>query len=315
MHTPSRREFLSLLALAGAGLACSRRGPVRAPDSGTFDEIMAGRTATITLLGHDFYEILDGREEFFPIALLTAGTSGEPIVGAEARMWFAKQRALPAIGPFPLRALQDGFGERGLYGTTVTMDDDGLWLLIVEATMPDGSIQIGIGQTQIGRQPNLNMPRPGDAAISMKTPTVEHGRGVDPICTREPPCSMHAVSLDEALGNGKPTVMIIGTVKFCQSQFCGPEVEIIDQISSETPGANFIHAEILRNDEQDTILAYNGQPVEGYEGPYLSPIMQRWQVLQEPATYFIASDGTITERLLGAVDGVEIRRATEALVS
>ncbi|MEP4650166.1 MAG: hypothetical protein ABJ314_08280, partial [Ilumatobacter sp.] len=63
---------------------------------------------------------------------------------------------------------------------------------------------------------------PGDRLEPFDTPTASDGRGVDPICTREPPCPFHEVTVTDALAIGKPVVYLIGTPAFCQTATCGP---------------------------------------------------------------------------------------------
>lgn len=310
----SRRRFLSLAALTGAGIACAGNGSpgTRTPSSGTFNDILGDRSQDLQVIVPP-YEALAGRRQVMSVVLLT-NPGQEPIRGAtNGRLWLAKQRTDETLGPFPLRPLEDGFNERGIYGVEPIVDDGGTWFGLAEATPPGGSPQIGITNIVFGEQPGNEMPRPGDEAIVTKTPTVDDPRGVDPICTREPPCSMHQISLHRALRNGMPTVMIIGTPRFCTSRFCGPEVDIIEAISNERDDMNFIHVEVLKDDDPDSVAAFGGQPPQGYTGSPLSPAAIEWRLAEEPVTYFIDGDSTIQQRLLGAVDGVAVRAAVEDL--
>lgn len=315
----SRRRFLSLVALAGAGAACSSgdKGDFIDPGpGGTFDDVFAGRAQTLALTIPP-YEILKGTDQHASAVILT-NPGNQPVPGATGRVWFAKGRTTEAIGPFDLRPLEDGFNARGIYGFTINLPEDGIWLGLVEAQRAeDGQVEVGVtANVAIGEQQGNEMPRPGERAISTPTPTTKNPRGIDPICTLLPePCSMHGISLDAALRGENPTVLLIGTPRFCTSQFCGPEVEILDGIARETPGVNFIHVEVLKDDEQDTVNAFQGRPPEGYRGSPLAPAAIEWKLYEEPVLYFIDARGTTQSRLLGAVDGVAMRVALDALTA
>ena len=314
----SRREFLGLLALAGAGAACGNGSdpnvlrPVGDLTGATFNDVLAGREQSVQIIVPP-YEMLPRREEHIAVVVL-GQSDGAPVTGATGRVWYAKQRTEEVIGPFDLRALEDGFNERGIYGVTPAVPEDGTWFVLAEVQTGDG-IDVGIGNVVVGMNPQNQMPRVGDRAIPVPTPTVRNARGVDPICTRDPICSMHRISLDVALDNGKPTVMIIGTPAWCTSRFCGPEVDIVERIAAENPGMDFIHMEVLKNDDEETVAAFTGQRPEGYEGTPLARGPIAWKLAEEPVIYFIDGRGVIQERLLGAVDNVAVRAGIETLTA
>jgi len=69
--------------------------------------------------------------------------------------------------------------------------------------------------------------------------------GLAKICTRNPVCPTHAISLDQALRSGRPTVVSFATPLLCTSRMCGPVVdEQILAFQTLRSQANFIHVEI-----------------------------------------------------------------------
>src|SRR5207247_3495035 len=96
--------------------------------------------------------------------------------------------------------------------------------------------------------PDAPEPTVGSRAIPSQSPTTADHRGVDPICTRTPPCSMHEISIADALQTGKPTVISFATPRFCQSRMCGPVVDVIEDVSKDFKDqASFIHVEVFKN--------------------------------------------------------------------
>ena len=85
----------------------------------------------------------------------------------------------------------------------------------------------------------------GTRAKPLKTPVATSPAGRKKICTREPACPLHAISLDKALAAGKPTVLNFGTPLLCSSQMCGPVVDE-QMVAADKLGAraSFIHVEI-----------------------------------------------------------------------
>jgi len=303
----TRREFIYAggLVTLGVAAACSSGGPA---NDGTYGGVLSGRPLGFTVYVPPF-EILGDREErvFFAIIDPAAQT---PVAGATGRVWFAREKNAEAFGPFAFRQIGGGVEQRGSYATTLSLPGDGVWQMLVEATI-GGAAKVGETAIQVGRK--NDMPKPGDEAIAVATPTVRKPRGVDPICTRQPPCSMHEISLDEALKSGRPTVVTIGTPAFCQSRFCGPVVDNIEAVSSEFPDVHFVHIELLIDDEAETVQAYQGAPPQGFRGPVLAPAAQAWKVVEEPVTYYIDADGVIVERHLNAIDATDVRQGVDQI--
>lgn len=309
MSALSRREFLRVAGISALGLAIAcgkgpdRRGGLIA-GARTLDEVIDGRSPGAQMPIGEF-ETLPGVPQRIVFGLI-AGT-GDFFQGGSANLWAAKDRTSPVLGPFPATFHGEGLGTRGVYVAQATFPENGTYLLLAEA-LPHGRAEPLIAGAPrplvVGR--NTKMPLPGDRAVSVPTPTVRNARGVDPICTRTPPCSMHQVSLDDALRAGRPTVLIIATPKYCQTALCGPEVDIIQTMSREFAGrASFIHAEVLKDDENETVERFFP----------LSPASEAWMLEQEPAMYFIDAQGVIAQRFIGPLDETEARGATQALVA
>ncbi|HVL89393.1 MAG TPA: hypothetical protein VM841_04065 [Actinomycetota bacterium] len=314
-----RREFLAAGGAAFLGLvaaACSGGNGTTAPPNGgksntdakTIKELIAGKQNTVNVIS--VQPNLAREDDRLALALVPTGTDGGTVYkGGTARAWVATSETAPLQGPIDLEFHGDGF-DRGVYIGRASFDTEGQWLVYVEAT-PEGSEQVQGGSTLVvgnvpaapGKDPQ---PVPGDKAISTPTPTLDDARGVDPICTRvndagkREPCTMHQISLDQALKNGKPTVLIIGTPAFCESRFCGPIVDQLMIVQKETADrANFVHIEQWADDKD--------APATGT----LAPAAAAWRLAAEPVVYYIKPDSTIAEWTIGASDAREMRDLTK----
>lgn len=305
MNPISRREFLragGLLAL-GAGLtACGRSTPSK-PSGNSLRAIIAGRPQGLSVVAVQG-EILSGESVRYPFALFDVRTN-QRYTGGSARVWVARDETSPAAGPFEAAWHDKMLGDRGVYLSRLPLDADGAWLALVEATPAESGGKKLLGGTQVGVGRRTKQPAAGDKAIVVASPTTSDHRGVNPICTRRPICSMHDISLDAALKNGKPTVLVIGTPAFCESKTCGPVVTILDGVKQRTPRGtmNFVHVELYVDDTD--------APAKGA----LAPAAAAWKIEEEPAIYFIKPDGTIVERFVGAADFDEIAQQAQQLRS
>lgn len=148
---------------------------------------------------------------------------------------------------------------------------------------------------------------PGAAAVSAPTPTTADDRGVFSICTQDPQCGMHEVSLDEALASGNPVVVMFATPAYCQTVVCGPSVATLDGLRAEGDWGDtiFVHSEIFAE-----------EPVGGdLASVPLVDAVQAWGLPTEPWLFTIGADGVIADRLDGAMPGPIVRSMLEELTA
>jgi hypothetical protein len=307
----ARRTFLQAggTALLGLAVACgkgSRQTNIVGED--TLNGLIGGRRQTLGVeIG--LTETLARPNERMPVILHRPDEVTNVYRGGEGRLWIAEKRdEPPVLGPYELTWHDEGLEDappqnRGVYAARVSIPRDGSWLALVEAS-PEGASDTLVGGAQfgVGIRSNPPMPKPGERAISVASPTPDNHRGVEPYCTRKPPCSLHYISLDKALANKKPTVLIFATPQFCTSRTCGPEVDIVQAVWRERRASiNFVHVEQFKDDKQ--------APADGV----LSPASKAWRMEAEPSTYFIDAAGIIRDRFIGPAAVDEIRTATTAL--
>lgn len=145
---------------------------------------------------------------------------------------------------------------------------------------------------------SLPFPGPGDMLPSFATPTVTDAQGVDPVCTRQPACPFHDVTLGEALTEGAPVVYLVGTPAFCQTGICGPVLDVMIGVTQDYPSLKFLHAEVYTDNTATEV----------------APAVNALGLSFEPVIFLTDSSGRIVERLDVIVDESELREQLTKLV-
>lgn len=122
----------------------------------------------------------------------------------------------------------------------------------------------------------------GDALPAVDTPTVDDARGVDPICTNDPVCPLHEISVRDALAEGRPLALLVATPAFCQIAICGPVLDVLLGVVDDHPDVRFLHAEPF------------AAPPDLETG---APVVDALGLHYEPCLVLTGSDGTVVERL------------------
>ena len=141
-----------------------------------------------------------------------------------------------------------------------------------------------------------NIPKVGDKAPKMSTPTVEDvGGDLSKIDTRDPHDSMHDIDYADALGK-RPIVLLFSTPALCQTRVCGPVVDIAETVKHNGPktDAAWIHMEIYRNNKIQ-------------DGP--RPQFLKYNLPGEPWLFTIDRRGRIAATLEGAFSAAELEKA------
>ncbi len=177
------------------------------------------------------------------------------------------------------------------YSFRVPIETPGVYYLVVEGGPEDGAA------FQVMEPGSVAVPGPGTPMPAFDTPTLDDGRNVDPVCTRQPePCPFHAVTLTEALDAGKPVAYLIGTPAFCQTGTCAPALESMISVQDRF-GETFtwVHAEVYTDNTATT-------PADAVGAANLT---------FEPSLFIIGADGTVLERVDAVWDETELVEVLE----
>lgn len=289
----SRRAFLvggSAVVLA----ACSKKDGTVIDARDDAPDTSAPATSKLNLVLASFQPlaVADQRVAF---AVIDAKTS-KPLQAKEVRVAFAPDGPASKFGEAvtaaahaegienrPYFLARTDFAKPGLYKMQVTYEDR-----VAEAPL------------EVADPATSKVPVPGQPLISTPTPTTADARGVNPICTRQPACPWHDVSLDAALGEKKPIVLLFGTPALCQSATCGPVLDILLQ---EAPSfgdrIRFLHVEVFTDSTGKTV----------------APALRAYNLENEPFLFLAGADGVVRERLDGPFDRSEARDALNRLAA
>ncbi|HEX8004303.1 MAG TPA: hypothetical protein VF519_16575 [Mycobacteriales bacterium] len=284
--TPTRRALLRAALATPLLAACAGKDKPKAEPTSSANlalENVGQHAAPGLQIGEAEAEVVAGQARY---AFGLIGPDG-PLAGATVKVYLGREATAPPEATVDARELEDeGLADRGLYAATLPFPAPGKYLLAIVAETPNGAFKGGIAVDVLATSKS---PIPGQKAVSVKTPTTKDPAGASPLCSRRPnACSMHAISLDAAIASGKPTVVVFAAPAFCQTELCGPDVDILEKVARRHAGkANFVHVE-----------AYVGAttPTNGK----LAPALKAYRFDSEPWLYFIDAKGIVSDRISAA---------------
>ena len=298
-----RRDFLRLTALGLAApavapllAACTRNEQPRTATSPSAPGGSAGGPGTaIGDIARDAAPDLQVIEATGEVVITDSRLSfgllepdNTPVTDAQVTVYVGRSPDDAPLADAPATWLQGEVAQRGIYVTELPLRTAGRYVVLVVATTAEGARLRG--GTQLSVLAKSKSPVRGQRAIAVATPTAGRPQGADPLCSRKPVCSGHALSLDAALRNGKPTVVAFSAPAFCATELCGPVVDIVDAAVRPHAGRlNYVHAEAYRK-----------------RGKELAPALRAWNFTSEPWTYFVDAKGIVTDRLAGAIGDQEV---------
>jgi hypothetical protein len=232
--------------------------------------------------------------------------NGELLVAARPTLWVVKDEQSPPLGPFSAQWLTWGpKGDdadatppaAGFYVAELRVPAAGNWQIVAQAEA-GGKPVAGVAAMPVRDDPVAAV---GTRALSEPTPVATTPEDAAKIDTRRPPSPLHYVSLNQALANGLPTVVVFATPQLCTSRMCGPVVDEVLHVydSVGRSKANFIHVEIY--------------PDRDANKP--TPAFLRWGFESEPWTLVIDRAGIIRGRFEGPVVAPEVTAALQPLLA
>jgi hypothetical protein len=186
----------------------------------------------------------------------------------------------------------------GLYKTDATFDSAGMWGAEVTVT-GDGLNETVKASFDVKEEPST--PAIGDPAPAVETPTADDVKDLSEISTdKNPDPRYYELSIDEALKQKEPFVVAFATPEFCQTQTCGPTLDIVKSVAEGFPKETFIHVEPYKLPADPSAL----EPI---------PAVQEWGLPTEPWVFVVDADGNVTAKFEGTIAPTELKAALQGL--
>jgi hypothetical protein len=296
----TRRSWILILCLvAVVGAACGSDGGAPQPgasDGSRFGGAFADAKAYPVFASS---EVVVGENRFL-VGLLD--TNDAPIGSAGITMHIAfydlAESETEAVFESDMEFIETIPGERGLYKTTATFDSAGRWGAEVSVAGDglDETVNAAFDVAESGTTPAIGDPAPPSDSLTADDVAELSEITTDP----EPDATLYELSIEDALKQRKPFVVVFSTPKFCTSQVCGPTLNIVKSVAADLPKVRFIHVEVYKNlDDPSNLL-----PV---------PAVSEWGLPSEPWVFVVDARGLVAAKYEGTVTGGELAEALETL--
>ena len=194
-------------------------------------------------------------------------------------------------GPFPATPVAAPSSRgRGVYVVEeFEFDRPGIWEVEVSADVQDRGTLTGTTAFEVRPEPIV--PTRGDPAP--RTDNLVLGdrdappEAVDSRATTGdiPDPELHETTISDSIRAARPVLVVISTPVYCQSRFCGPVTDLIQELAAEYGDrAHFVHLEVWRDFQEGVI----NEPAAEW--------IYRENELQEPWVFLVGADGRIVER-------------------
>lgn len=184
---------------------------------------------------------------------------------------------------------------RAYFPLTFTVDEPGIYT--ARARVGDTAAEMAI---RVDAPADVKVIQPGAPMPAIETPTTADPRGVDPICTRDPVCPLHDVTVAEVLAAGEPLGLLVASPAFCQITICGAVLDVLLDAISDHPDLRFLHAEVYTDPATST---------DTY-----APALTELGLHFEPCLVLVGADGIVAERLDVIYDRTELGERLTRLV-
>ena len=185
----------------------------------------------------------------------------------------------------------------GVFSTEIDLIEGGLYQLDINLTSSNG-VEI-FAQTNILVQDDPQTPAVGTAAPASVTYKAGDKEDLSQITSALiPDPDLYQLSINEALQQGKPLVVVFATPAFCVSATCGPQLEELAKVKDVIgTRANFIHVDVF----EDPHLIEGGRPTGD-----LVPAVLEWGLPTEPWTFIVDKNGLISAKFEQLATATEI---------
>ena len=194
---------------------------------------------------------------------------------------------------------------KGVYTAEARFSETGKWGIGVNLFYNDEYHKIS---TTITVPKESKTPTIGSKAPIVETKTSNSIDTVSNITSAlNPHMPLYKISLKESLESQKATVILFATPAFCKTGTCGPQLDVIKDLSNEWDEKfNFIHSEIYSNPNE----------IEGdLSNAQISKAAKEWNLPSEPWTFIINESGIIISKFEGFATKEEIEESIKYVLN
>ena len=293
--------------------AASPAGAVRIdPQVASFDLVTGKPQRVLIGLGATGGRVVAGGEieVFFAFIGEGNGKSATGTLGEPTKATFQPiiGQPLPTTGGTRVQRPSEGVGVYAV--PAATFDKAGRWGLLAnirvggETVQAQGTFTVGAEHQVLAvgaPAPRTVNPLAGAAGVA---PAAIDSRANDGKAV--PDVGLHSTTIADALAAGKPTIVVVSTPVYCESQFCGPITEEVEKLAPAFQDrATFIHLEVW----------------EDFEKQKVGKAAAEWVTtkdtggVQEPWVFVVDRNGTIAHRFDNIAGAAELRSAIEAVTA
>lgn len=240
--------------------------------------------------------------------------SGKPI-GAPDRTASIAIYNLGRDATNPIATLDGTFiwaieNDRGIYVVNTSFPESGRYGAEFKTAVSGGAPETV--RLTFDVQPTSPVVKVGDKAPASKTPTLaDVGGDVSKISTdATPDPAFYSTSVDKAIADHTPFVLIFATPKFCTSAQCGPTLDRIKPFAAKYPSVTFINVEPYRLKLVDGVLTAD---VDANGQLQTAPVTDEWHLFSEPTIYVVDRTGTVTANFELIFSDAELTAALDAV--
>jgi hypothetical protein len=291
----SRRGLLRLasrIVLVGLASACSpsNLAPTPTPSPAPRPAVSGGPSLTLASS-----ELVVGQNRFALGVLLDERPLPSASVSLEFFQIAGQTATKRAEAPAEYRAIGDN--PKGIYVARVAFDQPGPWG--VQATIARSGQPALAARMSFDVATQSSAPMPGQRAVTSANPTARDVASLDRICSAQPPCPLHELSVASAVSSGKPAVIAFATPGFCTSQTCAPVLgEVLKVAALRASQASFAHVEIYSDPRNLTV----------------ADAVSEWGLRSEPWVFVVDRNGIVVERIESITNAAEVDAALAPLV-
>ena len=241
----------------------------------------------------------DGDSDTEPVPGPTTTAAWQPIPGQQLDSTPTAATVADAVDGVGVYAAREvTFDEAGFWQVDVTVEVDG------DTKKAEASFEVFDKREIVG--PGDPAPKtvnhlPGAAGVPVKA--------VDSRAEKDgtvPDLELHAMTVADAIANGKPTMLVVATPVYCVSRFCGPITDAVQELAQEFGDRmNFVHIEVWRD--------FEGRATNKAAAEWILP--DGIEEAKEPWVWVIGGDGTIVERFDNVASEDELSAAIDDVLS